>query len=173
MTSLPEPHLNEPVRERAHLRSARLRERLRGPWRVAVAEASMLPAIAPGDWLLVDPTIRRWPRHGIVVLFREPDTGVLAVKRVAGRPGDRIPFAGGYLILGPDEAWLEADATAEGAATAGFGAPIDSNQFGPVSVDLLVGRAWFRYAPRGRIGRLPPRTPAGRAGKPDGDRPGT
>lgn len=119
----------------------------------------MLPAIAPGDWLLVDPTIRRWPRHGVVVVFREPDGGDLAVKRVTGRPGDRIPFAGGYLILGPDEAWLEADATAEVASVAGFGAPIDSNQFGPVPVELLVGRAWFRYAPRGRIGRLLPRRP--------------
>ena len=27
-----------------------------GPWRVAVEETSMLPALEPGDWLLVDPT---------------------------------------------------------------------------------------------------------------------
>jgi signal peptidase I len=114
----------------------------------------MLPAIAPGDWLLVDPTVRRWPRPGTIVLFREPETGELALKRVAGRAGERIPFAGGYLILGPDEAWLEADATAEVAAAAGFGAPIDSNRFGPVSVDLLVGRVWFRYGPVGRLGRI-------------------
>jgi signal peptidase I len=114
----------------------------------------MLPAIAPGDWLLVDPTVRRWPRPGTIVLFREPETGELALKRVAGRAGERIPFAGGYLVLAPDEAWLEADASAEVAAAAGFGAPIDSNRFGPVTVDLLVGRAWFRYGPLGRIGRI-------------------
>jgi hypothetical protein len=114
----------------------------------------MLPAIAPGDWLLVDPTIRRWPKRGAVVLFREPDTGALAIKRVAGRVGARIPFAGGYLVLGPDEAWLEADATPRVAGAAGFGAPIDSHRFGPVPVELLVGRAWFRYGPPGRIGRI-------------------
>lgn len=114
----------------------------------------MLPAIAPGDWLLVDPTIRRWPRPGSIVLFREPDGGELALKRVAGRTGARIPFAGGYLVLGPDEAWLTADASPGVAAAAGFGAPVDSNRFGPVTVDLLVGRAWFRYGPPGRIGRI-------------------
>jgi len=32
-------------------RTAGLR-RVRGPWRVAVVEASMAPAIEPGDWLL-------------------------------------------------------------------------------------------------------------------------
>ena len=112
----------------------------------------MLPAIAPGDWLLVDPTIRRWPRPGAVVLFHEPETGELALKRVAGRGGDRIPFAGGYLVLGPDEAWLVSDAQPGVAEAAGFGAPIDSNRFGPVAVELLVGRAWFRYGPPGRIG---------------------
>ena len=51
-------------------RSAGLR-RIRGPWRVAVVEASMAPAIEPGDWLLVDPTSVRWPRRGSVVVFRE------------------------------------------------------------------------------------------------------
>ena len=115
----------------------------------------MLPSIAPGDWLLVDPTVRRWPRRGAVVVFHEPDGGELAIKRVAGLPGERIPFAGGYLVLGPAEAWLEADATAEIAKANGFGAPIDSHRFGPVALDLLAGRAWFRYGPLGRIGRLP------------------
>jgi signal peptidase I len=127
---------------------------------VTVAEGSMLPAISPGDWLLVDPTVRRWPRPGTVVLFREPESDELAIKRVAARGGARVPFAGGYLVLTADEAWLVADATADVAAAAGFGAPVDSNRFGPVPVDLLVGRAWFRYGPPGRIGRLPGGLPA-------------
>jgi len=129
-------------------------ERLRGPWRIAVAEASMAPAIAAGDWLLVDPTTARWPRRGSVVVFREPDGGALAVKRVAAGPGERVPFADGYLELAEDEAWLVSDASAEETAAAGFGEPIDSRRFGPVPVDLLVGRAWFRYAPLRRIGRI-------------------
>ncbi len=121
----------------------------------------MRPAIEPGDWLLVDPTVIRWPRRGSVVVFREPEGDALAVKRVAGGPGDRVPFAEGYLELADDEAWLLSDATIEVAAAAGFGEPIDSRRYGPVQLDLLVGRAWFRYAPVRRIGRIPAAPPGG------------
>jgi signal peptidase I len=125
----------------------------------------MRPAIEPGDWLLVDPTIVRWPRRGSVVLFREPDGERLAVKRVAAGPGERVPFADGYLELADDEAWLLSDATPEATAAAGYGDPIDSRRYGPVQVDLLVGRAWFRYAPLRRIGRIPAAPRSGASGK--------
>ena len=42
---------------------------------------------------------------------------------------------------------------------AGLGEPVDSRRYGPVPVELLVGRAWFRYAARsagsGAIARDP------------------
>jgi signal peptidase I len=139
-----------------------LRGRLRGPWRIAVQEASMRPAVDDGDWLLIDPTIDRWPRRGSIVVFREPDGEALAVKRVAAGPGDRVPFADGFLELAEDEAWLLSDASPEATAAVGFGEPIDSRRYGPVPLELLVGRAWFRYAPLRRIGRLPARRPADR-----------
>jgi signal peptidase I len=118
---------------------------LRATWRVAVAEESMAPALRAGDWLLLDPTCRRWPRRGSVVVFREPDTDLLAIKRVAARPGDRVRIAAGILHLGDDEAWLLGDAAASS---------LDSRRYGPVPLDALVGRAWFRYAPLGRIGPI-------------------
>jgi len=121
-----------------------------GPWRVVVAEASMRPALEPGDWLLVDPTIRVWPRRGTVVVIREPDTEVLAIKRVVARPGDVIRTTNGPIRLAPDEAWLLGDDRA---------VSIDSRRYGPVALDRLVGRAWYRYGPRDRIGRLDERTP--------------
>jgi len=130
--------------------------RVRGPWRVAVSESSMSPTIEPGDWLLIDPTIRRWPRRGTIVVIREPDSDVLAIKRVAAGPGDRVNLDAGHLVLGPDEAWLLSDATDAELLAAGLGQPIDSRRYGPVPVDLLVGRAWFRYAPIRRIGRIRP-----------------
>ena len=144
----------EPRKVQKPRRTAGLR-RVRGPWRVAVVEASMAPAIEPGDWLLVDPTTVRWPRRGTVVVFQEPDGGGLAVKRVAAGPGDRVAFAQGYLELAEDEAWLLSDATTETAAGRGFGEPVDSRSYGPVPLELLVGRAWFRYAPLRRLGRIP------------------
>ena len=118
----------------------------------------MEPTLRAGDWLLVDPTTARWPRRGSIVAFREPDGGTLSVKRVAAGPGERVAFEDGYLELADDEAWLLADATPESAAAAGLGPPIDSRRFGPVPLESLVGRVWFRYAPARRIGRLPRQT---------------
>jgi signal peptidase I len=118
----------------------------------------MTPAITDGDWLLVDPTVARWPKRGTVVVFREPDADNLAIKRVAGRPGDRVPFEAGYIELADDEAWLLSDATTDSTAEAGHGPPVDSRRYGPVPVELLVGRAWFRYAPWRRIGRIDSRS---------------
>jgi signal peptidase I len=112
----------------------------------------MEPTLREGDWLLVDPTTTRWPRPGAIVAFLEPDTGALAVKRVAAGPGTRVPFADGYLELADDEAWLTADATPEVTAEAELGPPRDSERYGPVPVAMLVGRVWFRYAPLRRIG---------------------
>ena len=79
----------------------------------------MAPAIEPGDWLLIDPTTVRWPRRGSVVVLREPDSGSIAIKRVAAGPGDRVAFAQGYLGLADDEAWLLSDASRDDAAARG------------------------------------------------------
>jgi hypothetical protein len=114
----------------------------------------MAPAILPGDWLVVNPLVTRWPASGAVVVFREPLGGTLAIKRVAARTGEQVPFAGGYLTLAAGEAWLAADADEKAAAAVGFGPPIDSQRFGPVDVDGLVARVLFRYWPLRRIGRI-------------------
>jgi signal peptidase I len=135
-------------------RSASFAERARGPWRVVVSEASMAPTIEPGDWLLVDPTTDRWPRPGSIVVFREPDTELLAIKRVAAGPRERVELDAGHLVLAPDEAWLLSDASTAELVSRGFGEPVDSRRYGPVPVEQLVGRAWFRYGPLRRIGRI-------------------
>jgi signal peptidase I len=116
-----------------------------GPWRVEVAGESMAPALRPGDWLLVDPTAGRWPRRGTLVVVREPETDLVVVKRVAGRPGDRVRRGGAPpTLLGPTEAWLARDAP---------GAGIDSRRYGPVDAERLLGRVAWRYGPRQRFGR--------------------
>lgn len=121
----------------------------------------MQPSIDPGDWLLVDPTVARWPRRGSIVVFREPGADLLAIKRVAGRPLDWIEYAGGWLQLRDDEAWLVSDAADADLDAAGEGRAVDSRSYGPVPVEALVGRAWFRYFPLRRIGRLPGRLAEG------------
>jgi hypothetical protein len=122
-------------------------------WRLLVAEGSMRPALEPGDWLLVDPTTRHWPRRGTIVVVHQPGNGMLVVKRVAARPGDTIRLPGSRRRLGPAEAWLIGDAP---------DVSIDSRTYGAVSLDHLVGRAWLRYGPFGR--------PLGPIGRPGGRR---
>ena len=73
----------------------------------------MEPAIRARRLAARRPDRGRWPRRGSVVLFREPESGLLAIKRVAGRPGDWVRFADGWLHLADDEAWLQGDATDE------------------------------------------------------------
>lgn len=114
----------------------------------------MAPTIQPGDWLLVDPTTARWPRRGSIVVFREPDSDLLAIKRVAAGPGERVELDSGHLILGADEAWLLSDAADVELLAAGAGQPIDSRRYGPVPVAALVGRVWLRYGPLRRVGVL-------------------
>jgi hypothetical protein len=114
----------------------------------------MAPAILPGDWLVVNRRVSRWPPTGSVVVFREPLSETLAVKRVAAGPGEQVRFGGGYLTLAPDEAWLTADADEKAAAAVGFGPPIDSNRYGPVALSDLLGTVLFRYWPLRRLGRI-------------------
>ena len=105
----------------------------------------MLPAIAPGDWLLVDPTPLHWPRRGSVVVVREPDSGILAIKRVAAGPGDRVRTPKGVVQLWLGEAWLLGDNRERS---------VDSRLYGAVPAEALVGRAWLRYGPSRRVGLI-------------------
>lgn len=117
----------------------------------------MAPALLPGDWLLLDPTCRRWPPAGAIVVVREPGSEILAIKRVAargrraGRPGEpgtptvTLPTGNGR-PLREGEAWLLGDAADRS---------VDSRAYGSLDDAALVARAWFRYGPPGRIGRLP------------------
>jgi signal peptidase I len=133
------------VSDRPEPSKSRWRRVRYGVWRVAVAEESMAPALAPGDWLLLDPTTGSWPRRGSIVVFREPGSGILAIKRVAAGPGDRVRIPAGILHLGPDEAWLLGDSAA---------VSVDSHRYGPVTLGALVGRVWFRYGPTRRMGPI-------------------
>lgn len=103
--------------------------------RVAVEGGSMMPGLAPGDWLLVDPAAyrRHPPRPGHVVVLTDPrEPRRVLVKRVARVLGDGR---------------LEVSGDAPHAST-------DSRTFGPVAANVVEGRAWARYWPPARVGRV-------------------
>ena len=97
----------------------------------------MEPALAPGDYLVVDRRAyaQRAPAPGEVVVARDPrDVSREIVKRVAAAS------AGGVELLGDNAA-----------------ASSDSRVFGPVPRAAIAGRALWRYWPRGRFGPVPAR----------------
>jgi nickel-type superoxide dismutase maturation protease len=97
---------------------------------VVVQGASMLPALAPGDRLLVVPA-RRF-RPGDVVALTDPrEPGRLLVKRVVSVD----PQSRTVLVLGDNDS-----------------ASTDSRVFGPVGWRSVIGRAVYRYGPPGKEG---------------------
>lgn len=111
--------------------------RLAWSWqhRVAVEGHSMEPTLRAGDWLLVDPDAyrARAPRPTEIVVARDPRTvGRLIVKRVRA--------------VGP-----HGDVRIEGDHP---GHADDDGALGPLPPAALKGRAWFRYWPIGRLGRV-------------------
>jgi nickel-type superoxide dismutase maturation protease len=106
--------------------------------RVEVAGGSMAPTFLPGDRLVVwsrplGPPL--WPAVGDVVAVADPRVPTRTlVKRVAA-----VDRATGTLDVRGDDP----------------GASTDSREFGPVPLAALVGRAVYRYGPKGRTGPGP------------------
>ncbi len=117
---------------------------------VEVHGASMVPALVPGDWLVVERRTyaRRAPRVGEVVLAPDPrDPGRELIKRVA------------VVDLEAGTIELRGDAPEESTDSRAFGAvPLASVRWRAVARYWPAGRAGFRLAPRGGQGADRPRS---------------
>ena len=95
----------------------------------------MVPALLPGDWVLVDEHAyrHRLPHRGDIVVASDPlEPNRTIVKRVTG-----IDLHGAIR--------LEGDNAEEST---------DSRQFGPVPAANLRGRVRWHYWPLGRLGSV-------------------
>lgn len=121
--------------------------------RVVVRDESMRPTLSPGDRLLVDPAAYRRgpPRRGDVIVLNDPeDRRRWLVKRIAATadepfPGPPVPGDDGRVP--PRHVFVLADNRAAGR---------DSRSFGPIALDRIVGRVWYRTGPADRAGPIPP-----------------
>ena len=135
--------------------------------RFEVAEASMSPALEPGDYLMAARAGQ--PDRGRVVVFDHPRRPSMAmIKRTIGLPGELVEIASGQVHidgralaepwangpttgagswqLGPDQVFLLGDNRALSAD--------DSRSLGAVAVEDVQWQAMFRYWPVSRLGRL-------------------
>jgi signal peptidase I len=147
------------------LAAAGLRGRLR---RYLIAEESMRPALASGDWTIAQ-RVRGYPKRGAVVVFRHPDQGDMElVKRVVGLPGEHVTVANGQVHIDGKvlaEPWADGPTRPDGEWALGTGelfvlgdsraiSAADSRTLGAIPVDRASWRITARYWPPGSIGRL-------------------
>jgi len=130
---------------------------------------SMEPNLHTDQRLVVEKISYRLhgPRRGDIVVIKLPQMGgELLIKRVIGLPGERIEIRQGQVYINGqplDEPYLRKPG--RGNMSPRVVPPLhvfvlgdnrsfsnDSRSFGPVSLDNIVGRAWFSYWPPGEIG---------------------
>jgi signal peptidase I len=92
--------------------------------RFEIAEESMLPSLAPGDWVFAAKRPRRYQVGDVVVFELRP--GFEVVKRVAAAP----PGIEGLWLLGDNHG------------------SIDSRTLGPIPPSRVVAKVLLRYRPR-------------------------
>lgn len=136
--------------------------------RFEVAEASMVPTLWPGDYL-VAVARRHVPRRGSIVVFQHPRrTGFHLVKRVVGLPGEEVVVRGGQVFLGDVrlvEPWATGPTEPQGTWPLGDDEVFvlgdlrelssdDGRTLGPLPLAAVPWRVWFRYWPPRRAGTL-------------------
>ncbi len=130
---------------------------------------SMEPNLHTSQRVIVEKVTYRLfhgPRRGDIVVLNMPEQPDMLIKRVIGLPGETIELRDGQVYIDGkplQEPW----ATNPGGGSYGpltipplhvfvmgdnRGASNDSRSFGPVSVDVIVGRAWFSYWPLQYVG---------------------
>lgn len=134
----------------------------------------MKPGFLPGDLLLVSRAayVDVQPARGDVVVVNEPAEGAgRFLKRLVGLPGETVSFDEGLLLIDGErlvEPYLNGLPAVVGLDnsqwTLGSGKyfvlgdnraqSIDSREFGPVRAEDILGKAWFRYWPASRVGRV-------------------
>ncbi len=150
-----------------------------------VKGSSMFPTYEDKQLLLTDKLSYRFsdPKRGDVIVFKAPPSEPCAedeceyIKRVVGVPGDRVKVMGGKVYVNgsalDESSYLSESVVSssgsflqegvERVVPTGQYLPLgdnrphsrDGREFGPIPVDLIVGKAFFRYWPVSALGLVP------------------
>lgn len=139
---------------------------------------SMDPTLHIGDRLIVDKVSYHWqdPHRGDIVVFMPPPqlaelgygNGQAFIKRVIGEPGHRVqvahgqvlldgaPLAEPYILEPPQYEMVPVNVPAGSVFVMGDNRndSNDSHVWGVLPQQNIIGRAWLRFWPLSRLGRV-------------------
>jgi len=140
---------------------------------VKVEGTSMMPGLTDQERIFINKFVYRWEAidRGDVVVFRYPyDHNKSYIKRVVAVPGDTVEITDGDVFVNGQkliEPYVPANFRDERSYSARVIPPdsyfvlgdhrnlsSDSRDFGPVSRDLIFGKAVFAYWPANKLGKL-------------------
>lgn len=140
-----------------------------------VRGASMEPNFQDHEYLIIDEISYRFrePSRGDVIVLRDPRGSQYLIKRIVALPGETIDMEGGRIFIKNEEhprgieldesIYLDESVQTSGTESANLGpeeyfvagdnrpSSLDSRIFGPIPKDDIVGRAWIRAWPLGRL----------------------
>lgn len=110
---------------------------------------SMDPTFSDGDYLIVDEISYKFtePKEGDVIIFRYPNNpSKFFIKRISGLPNQTLEINEKTIVLKDNEYFVLGDNSAVSS---------DSRMWGPVTENLIIGRAFLRLWPINKINILP------------------
>ncbi len=143
-----------------------------------VSGLSMYPTMHDGDYLITEKISYRFgePKKGQIVVLKNPrDNSQDFIKRIIAVPGDTVRVANDQVFVNGtqlNETYLPSNTPTHSGAFLTEGTEVkaglnqyfvfgdnrnhssDSREWGPVTKEELVGKAFFRYWPANGIGSL-------------------
>lgn len=142
-----------------------------------VSGSSMNPAFSSGEYLIIDEISYRFnePQRGDVIVFKFPqDKSKFFIKRIIGLPNETVEISNGQIKIinseNPDGLILDESYVLNKKLDNGTFAlesdeyfvmgdnrkdSLDSRSWGPLSEELIKGRAILRLLPFDRVGTFP------------------